>query len=392
MKEAALSPILLSSAMVLACSPTYSQVVNVMGMDYMMDTAICGTYNPPPGPPPNGMDCYRGSLTDNFALISSQPWWGDSTKADAFINALGPQPPAFDVFITDLSAGLGATGRKGSSLPPPPGFHINPYPYSTEAVTFVTAKKLEKANRQIKTITGGVIDDIFDMVIYYDPSSIANVNAGSYTNPGTVTPNPGSITSPAVLGPEYGTGPWVRSDANPLLASNPYNFRGYQIIDIQGTVSKPGMGVVATISYNKASNVTTSGVFNTCVETTVCTFPTDTIAHALPDNLFNPGEIGLGFYMTPSIPSWAVDNTFSIGGVGFDTLQLGSNHWEPYQVFTIAAPTSTVYGDPVVAGDFGGCPGSCKKATPGPMAIMGASAAFGFSRKLRQRIKLTRAD
>lgn len=124
-------------------------------------------------------------------------------------------------------------------------------------------------------------------------------------------------------------------------------------------------------------------------------YPTDLIAHALPDDLWNPGGEGLGFSLTPSLPSYALDNSVSFGGFAFDVFDTGSSTFdEPYQLFTVSKqPTSgnfTSFGP----GDYAGCPGSCRGAdvnVPGPLPILGLAAAFRFSRRLRKKIKASKA-
>lgn len=147
------------------------------------------------------------------------------------------------------------------------------------------------------------------------------------------------------------------------------------------------------------TNAEDVGVFNYRVEIQnpaplppTVTYPTDLIAHALPDDLWNPGDEGLGFDPATPLPSSALDNYVSFGGFAFDVLKAGTSDFdEPYQIFTVSKqPTSGDFTD-LVPGDYAGCPGSCVSASinivPGPLPLLGVGAAFGFSRKLRKRIK-----
>jgi hypothetical protein len=184
-----------------------------------------------------------------------------------------------------------------------------------------------------------------------------------------------------------------------LLTSEPYTFTGYKIKKIlNGKVYKGGV-LAGDIKYRGetlpapppyiGTNAEDVGVFNYDYNGG---YPTDLIAHDIPDDLWNPGGEGAGFSLTPSLPSSALDNYVSFGGFGFDVYDVGTAMFdEPYQIFTVSKqPTSGNFTDSGV-GDYAGCPGSCRRAfvnpVPGPLPLLGVGAAFGFSRNLRKRIK-----
>jgi hypothetical protein len=207
-----------------------------------------------------------------------------------------------------------------------------------------------------------------------------------YPNPGVITPGGGS--------PDPG---------NPLLTSLPYTFSGYRITGITGKLFKGGVHA-GNVKYNPdptadgGSNAEVTGVFNylTDIPTIPPTEgnPIDLIAHAKPDNLFNPGGEGLGFSL-PS-PTQFQDNYVSFGGFAFDVFNLDGTFDEPYQLFTVgASPTDGIYTS-LKPGDYAGCPGSCVGAkinpVPGPLPLLGVGAAFGYSRKLRKRIKSSKPE
>jgi len=123
-------------------------------------------------------------------------------------------------------------------------------------------------------------------------------------------------------------------------------------------------------------------------------YPTDLIAHAKPDDLWNPRGEGLGFDPATPLPSSALDNYVSFGGFAFDVFKFkaGTSVFdEPYQIFTVSKQPTGGDFTYLVPGDYAGCPGSCVSArvnpVPGPLPLLGVGAAFGFSRKLRKRIK-----
>ena len=219
--------------------------------------------------------------------------------------------------------------------------------------------------------------------------SLTKITRLGYKNPGAVTPtNPYDTLA-------------VRTDSNPLLTSKEYTFEGYKIKKIlNGKVYKGGVHV-GDIRYRESSpyagtNVEDVGVFNYAVHNPtpppLNLYPTDLIAHDIPDDLWNPGGEGAGFSSTPSLPTSALDNHVSFGGFGFDVYKVGTTDFdEPYQIFTVSMPSTDGYFTGFGAGDYAGCPGSCRGAkvnpVPGPLPLLGVGAAFGFSRNLRKRIK-----
>jgi hypothetical protein len=125
-------------------------------------------------------------------------------------------------------------------------------------------------------------------------------------------------------------------------------------------------------------------------------YPPDLTAHGVTDNLYNPDG---GF--TPGDPGFPVgrDNgLLSYGGllffVDYGKLHAAEgypNRYLPYQVFFKSLLENNPDGE-----DYGGCPGDCGNVkltvnpVPGPLPLLGVGAAFGYSRKLRKRIKSSR--
>ena len=233
----------------------------------------------------------------------------------------------------------------------------------------------------------------FDLVT---EDTLTTITRPGYTNPGVVTPtNPNDSNA-------------TRTDANPLLTSESYTFTGYKVLQIlngkryEDGVHTGDIRFRETGSY-AGTNAEDVGVFNYAYGTIPNTtnpnpppaelprYPTDLIAHAQPDNLWNPRGEGSGFTFTPSLPARALDNYVSFGGIAFDVFKAGTIEFdEPYQIFTISQKiTSGNYTDFGV-GDYAGCPGSCRGAiinAPAPLPLLGIGAAFGYSRRLRKRIK-----
>ena len=223
---------------------------------------------------------------------------------------------------------------------------------------------------------------------------LTTITRPGYTNPGVVTPTDPS--NPLAV-PEPGT----------LLTSHPYTFTGYKIKNIlngkryEGGVSIFDLGVyTGDIKYRESApyagtNAEDVGVFNYAygeIAPGLPRFPVDLIAHDLPDDLWNPGDEGAGFSATPSLPSAALDNYVSFGGFAFDVYEPGTTKFdEPYQIFTVSKPSTSGNYTDLGAGDYAGCPGSCRGAVvnpvPGPLPLLGFGAAFGFSRRIRSRIK-----
>jgi hypothetical protein len=214
--------------------------------------------------------------------------------------------------------------------------------------------------------------------------------------------SPLPICQPAGLG----DCPSVTGVNGAQLESPKYKFTGYKILNIKGTAQEGGM----TFDVKGPGIAATTGVFNYPDDgNPVPIVDADSIPHSLPDQLFNPRGLSLGFdptgfdYGDPAaftnFPTSALDNHFSFGGITFDIGHLATSGdystaftlEEPYQLFTVPYDsTSTTTDESLKAGDYAGCPGSCKGAvvqTPGPLPLLGVGAAFGFSRNLRKRIK-----
>jgi hypothetical protein len=217
----------------------------------------------------------------------------------------------------------------------------------------------------------------------------------------------------------FGDCPSVMGVNGAQLESPKYKFTGYKIKNVKGTAQEGGM----TFDVKGPETAATTGVFNYPTDPTAPNPPSipgnpgnpgpnvnaDSIPHSLPDQLFNPRGLGLGFDSAEfdsgmpaaftSFPADALDNYFSFGGITFDIGHLATpgdystlfTFEEPYQLFTVPYDsTSTTTGESLKAGEYAGCPGSCKGAvvqTPGPLPLLGVGAAFGFSRNLRKRIK-----
>ena len=247
---------------------------------------------------------------------------------------------------------------------------------------------------------------------------IFNLNIETADITTTTTMYAPKYTAPSRCEP-FGLGdcPSVTGVNGAQLESPKYKFTGYKILSIKGTAQEGGM----TFDVKGPGIAAASGVFNYPVESSPPApgppspgnpppiVDADSIPHSLPDQLFNPKGLGLGFDPTEFVygdplafttfPTSALDNYFSFGGITFDIGHLATpgdystlfTFEEPYQLFTVPYDsTSTTTGESLKAGEYAGCPGSCKGAvvqTPGPLPLLGVGAAFGFSRNLRKRIK-----
>jgi hypothetical protein len=124
---------------------------------------------------------------------------------------------------------------------------------------------------------------------------------------------------------------------DPQLESPAYKFTGFKILNIKGTAKEGG----TTYDVKGPEIAATTGVFNYPTGPTLPNPPSipgnpgnpgpivdaDSIPHSLPDQLFNPKGLGLGFdptgfdYGDPaafiSFPADALDNYFSFGGITF---------------------------------------------------------------------------
>lgn len=212
---------------------------------------------------------------------------------------------------------------------------------------------------------------VFDLVTEDSPTT---KSVSAYTNPGTVTP-----TDPDPMA--------TRTDSNPLLTSPAYTFTGYKVLDILNGKRYENGVHNGDMQYRKpgGTNAEDVGVFNYSYNGL---YPTDLIAHAAPDDLWNPGGVGMGFASGSPLPVEALDNYVSFGGFAFDVFENGVFD-EPYQLFTVSSQPASGTFTELMPGDYAGCPGSCvgaKVNVPGPLPLLGVGAAFGFSRRLRRRI------
>jgi hypothetical protein len=256
--------------------------------------------------------------------------------------------------------------------------------------------------RQILLPSNG---EVFDLVIETEDSPIT-ITQPLFTAPSSCQPSTSIDCSGVTVG-------------GPQLQSPGYTFTGFKITKITGFATEGGT-VYDILGPGLASN---SGVFNypDPIDPPDPLAPgnpgpavkPDSIPHSLPDflpgamgpmptQLFNPGGYGFdpaGFTIGAppaftGFPSSSLDNLFSFGGITFDIGKFAVPgdessfvFEEPYQLFTVPYDsTSTTTGETPKAGDYAGCPGSCKGAVvsaPAPLPILGVAAAFGSLRKLR---------
>lgn len=204
-----------------------------------------------------------------------------------------------------------------------------------------------------------------------------------------------------------------------------YNFQGYNILSVRGTYTNPpslggetyivplqGPAPVGSSVTNSPSSGPAGtndkppvpGVSDPRTPTTWSAFwplgaqdnpsnkfPSDLTAHGDSDNLYNPdggftpGDLGF--------PAGRDNGLLSYGGLLFfvDYGELYAaegypNRYLPYQVFFKSLLANDPGGE-----DYGGCPGDCGNVklnpVPGPLPLLGVGAAFGYSRKMRKRIK-----
>jgi hypothetical protein len=216
-----------------------------------------------------------------------------------------------------------------------------------------------------------VENELFELLITYDDTTLRTRPFDAYTNPGRTTPTP---PLPLLGGPPFST-------STPLLTSPAYDFTGYLITSITGTMTR---GAVDPPVTGISLTAGVSGVFNYPEPETAGNPPIDLIAHSLPDNLFNPN----GGFAPGVLPPGSASGKVSYGGFTIDILDPVT---EPYQIFTAPIAANAVNGL-VTAGQYAGCPGSCRGAiektrVPGPLPILGFGTAFALSRNLRKRIK-----
>lgn len=188
--------------------------------------------------------------------------------------------------------------------------------------------------------------DVLNFVIHYDDSALITSAVGPLCGPDptapTLPPLPINLSSPV--------GCYVQNTSNGYL-SGPVSpgFQGYKIVDITGTY------------YDKIENET----FNVRGFYSGASFEggvDPTIPHYASDNLFDPNSLL---------------NAISSGGLVVAT----DNSDYQYQLFLDKA-----------TGEYAGCgSGPCRRVirmVPGPLPVLGAFAAFGFSRKVRRRSQL----
>jgi len=218
-------------------------------------------------------------------------------------------------------------------------------------------------------------NELFELLITYDDTTLTTISPDPYTNSGYTTPIPTAGSS----GPPFST-------STPLLTSPAYTFTGYVIQSITGTLTKgavdPPVTGPSTLPATGGSTAKFKGVFN--YPETAGPPPIDLIAHSLPDNLFNPN----GGFAPGVLPPGSASGKVSYGGFTLDVLDTVI---EPYQIFTAPIAANADNGL-VTAGQYAGCPGSCRGAiektrVPGPLPILGFGTAFALSRNLRKRIK-----
>lgn len=154
------------------------------------------------------------------------------------------------------------------------------------------------------------------------------------------------------------------------------NFTGYEITSISGTDG--GNPIIALL--NPGTNLMPAIVDGNS------TFGTD--------NLFNP---------LPDVNSMPAPSQLSTGGFGGGfayKVDEGGGTFKDYQFYYGLRPGSTVAGYQgcvVIHGQSGGCGSAIISdlkiaEVPGPLPLLGAAAAFGYSRKLRKSIKASEPE
>ena len=130
-----------------------------------------------------------------------------------------------------------------------------------------------------------------------------------------------------------------------------------------------------------------AGTLNTCDGTTVCVVTVDEPASVANANGTYTKSVGSGFFVSSAgvleTADWLGGRFGAAGGV-IAELSFGESS-------SVGAGGASLLFDAEVAGPvtFAAVQPPAS-SVPGPLPLFGAAAAFGFSRKLRNRIKVTR--
>jgi hypothetical protein len=277
--------------------------------------------------------------------------------------------------------------------------------FSAQSSMALTPSPEVKLKLERKNPPGAIpFTDEFDLFITYDLDSFGP-HVGTSPNPGVTPPPISPLEQPGGLS---------------------YNFQGYTVLSVRGAYTNPAilggetylipLQAPAPIGSSVTNLPSPSGLAGTNVKPpepgdpdprtpTIYSafwplgeplnpankYPPDLTTHNVTDNLYNPdGGFTLG---TPGFPGGRINGSLSYGGLMFFVdygVSYASegypNQYLPYQVFFRSLTANDPSGD-----DYGGCPGDCGVLkVPGPLPILGAGAAFGLSRKLRNRIKASR--
>ena len=260
------------------------------------------------------------------------------------------------------------------------------YPQSAKAATLV-----EELLKVARTAPAGAIpfDDSFELYITYDKDQMP-------------------LTSSAGVSPNL---------------ARPYTFTGYKIHSARGTYTNSDGETYDIIThaptpagsgqFNPSAPGTPSGINNLIDDTTPGgefpttsalyrsywslgsisdpsnKYPDDLTSHNVTDNLYNPA----GGFAAGDLPIGRNNGVLSFGGLQFFVdyginyaAEQYPNRYMPYQFFFQDLSQNDPNGF-----DYAGCPGDCGKASinvPGPLPLLGVGAAFGYTRKLRKRIKV----
>jgi hypothetical protein len=209
--------------------------------------------------------------------------------------------------------------------------------------------------------------------------------------------------------------PVVAVGASPTLG-NPYTFTGYTIQSVRGTYTNPDGEIYNIPSWSPTpagsvqrnpspgapSGINSNGEFPSLPATyqsywylgalgdTSNKYPDDLTSHNVTDNLYNPD----GGFADGNLAPGRINGRITYGGLQFFVdygehyaLDSYPNRYMPYQFFFLE--------NPVAGDDYAGCPGDCGVArilVPGPLPLFGVVSAFGLSRQLRRRIRMSAAQ